>query len=339
MADEGMIPLFAALPVLFGDNIGTTITAVLAAIGASVAAKRAAAVHVIFNIIGTTLFVIALVPVYNLVLWLGDITGANIRMQIAYAHGLFNVTNTLIQLPFVALLAVLVTKIIPGEAKELQFGAKYLDTRLLTNPSVGLGQAQHEIIRMGEFARETLNDAVNYFFTKDEKLGNLALQKEEIINDLDKKITEYLVKLQQSSMNEQESGKVSILMQTINDLERIGDHAENIVELAEYTITQKVDFSEEALAEMKEMISLTDQTIGYALQALEHDDKKAAEKVLSNESELDKMEREYRKTHIARLNNNLCTGSSGSVFLDILSNLERMGDHAKNIAQYVLHGE
>jgi phosphate:Na+ symporter len=339
MADEGMIPLFAALPVLFGDNIGTTITAVLAAIGASVAAKRAAAVHVIFNIIGTTLFVIALVPVYNLVLWLGDLTGANIRMQIAYAHGLFNVTNTLIQLPFVALLAVLVTKIIPGEAKELQFGAKFLDQRLLTNPSVGLGQAQHEIIRMGEFARETLNDAVNYFFTKDEKLGNLALQKEEIINDLDKKITEYLVKLQQSSMNEQESGKVSILMQTINDLERIGDHAENIVELAEYTITQKVDFSEEALAEMKEMISLTDQTIGFALQALEHDDKEAAEKVLSNESELDKMEREYRKTHIARLNNNLCTGSSGSVFLDILSNLERMGDHAKNIAQYVLHGE
>lgn len=339
MADEGMVPLFAALPVLFGDNIGTTITAVLAAIGASVAAKRAAAVHVIFNIIGTTLFVIALVPVYHLVLWLGDITGANIRMQIAYAHGLFNVTNTLIQLPFVTLLAILVTKLIPGESKELQFGAKYLDQRLLTNPSVGLGQAQHEIIRMGEFARETLNDAVNYFFTKDEKLGNLALQKEEIINDLDKKITEYLVKLQQSSMNEQESGKVSILMQTINDIERIGDHAENIVELAEFTITQKVEFSEEALAELKEMISLTDQTIGYALQALENDDKEAAEKVLTNESELDKMERDYRKTHIARLNNNLCTGSSGSVFLDILSNLERMGDHSKNIAQYVLHGE
>lgn len=339
MADEGMIELLPSLPVLFGDNIGTTITAVLAAIGASVAAKRAAAAHVIFNIVGTILFVIALTPVYHVVVWLGDITGANIRMQIAYGHGLFNVTNTLIQLPFVALIAVLVTKMIPGESRDLEFGPKYLDPRLLTNPSIALGQAQHEIIRMGEFARETLNDAVNYFFTKDEKLGNLALQKEKIINDLDKKTTEYLVKLQQSSMNEQESGKVSVLMQTINDLERIGDHAENIVELAEFTITQKVEFSEEALSELKEMISLTNQTIGQALQALEHDDKEVAEKVLANESKLDKMEREYRKSHIARLNNNLCTGSSGSVFLDILSNLERMGDHSKNIAQYVLYGE
>lgn len=339
MADEGMIELLPSLPVLFGDNIGTTITAVLAAIGASVAAKRAAAAHVIFNIVGTILFVIALTPVYHVVVWLGDITGANIRMQIAYGHGLFNVTNTLIQLPFVALIAVLVTKMIPGESRDLEFGPKYLDSRLLTNPSIALGQAQHEIIRMGEFARESLNDAVNYFFTKDEKLGNLALQKEKIINDLDKKTTEYLVKIQQSSMNEQESGKVSVLMQTINDLERIGDHAENIVELAEFTITQKVEFSEEALSELKEMISLTNQTIGQALQALEHDDKEVAEKVLANESKLDKMEREYRKSHIARLNNNLCTGSSGSVFLDILSNLERMGDHSKNIAQYVLYGE
>jgi phosphate:Na+ symporter len=339
IADEGMIPLREALPVLFGDNIGTTITAVIAALGASVAAKRAAAVHVIFNIIGTTIFIIALPLVYTFVVWLGDLTDANIRMQIAYAHGFFNVTNTLIQLPFVALLALIVTKIVPGEMRELEYGPKFLDERLLTNPSVGLGQAQHEIIRMGEFARETLNDAVNYFFTKDEKLGNLALQKEEIVNDLDKKITEYLVKLQQSSMNVQESGKTSILMQTINDLERIGDHAENIVELAEYTVTHKVEFSEEAIAELKQMIDLTDQTIGQALQALEHEDKQAAEKVLTNESELDKMERDFRKTHITRLNNHLCNGNSGAVFLDILSNLERMGDHSKNIAQYVIHGE
>lgn len=338
IADEGMIGLFPALPVLFGDNIGTTITAVLAAIGASVAAKRAAAVHVIFNVIGTTLFIIALYPVYHLIVWLGEFTGANIRMQIAYAHGFFNVTNTLIQLPFVGVLAYIVTRIVPGEMKELEFGPKYLDERLLTNPSVGLGQAQHEIIRMGTYARESLNDAANYFFTKDEKVGNLALQKEEIINDLDKKITEYLVKLQQNSMNGQESGKASILLQTINDIERIGDHAENIVELSEFSITHKVEFSSEAIDELKRMIDLTDTTISKALQALEHDNQAVAEQVLELESELDQMEREFRKSHITRLNNQLCNGSSGSVFLDILSNLERMGDHSKNIAQYVIYG-
>jgi len=338
IAEEGMIDLWPALPVLFGDNIGTTITAVIASIGASIAARRAAAVHVIFNIIGTTIFLIALVPVYHFIVWLGQVTGADIRMQIAYAHGLFNVTNTIIQLPFVAFLAYLVTKIVPGEMKELEFGPKYLDELLLSNPSVGLGQAQHEIIRMGTYARESLNDAANYFFTKDEKLGNIALQKEEIINDLDKKITEYLVKLQQNSMNEQESQKSSILMQAINDLERIGDHAENIVELSEFSITHKVEFSSEAIDELKRMIALTDLTISKALQALEHDNHAIAEQVLQHESELDQMEREFRRSHITRLNNHLCNGSSGSVFLDILSNLERMGDHSKNIAQYVIHG-
>jgi phosphate:Na+ symporter len=339
IADEGMIDLRAALPVLFGDNIGTTITAVIAAIGASVAAKRAAAVHVIFNIIGTTIFVIALPLVLKFVLFLGDVTGAGIRMEIAYAHGFFNVSNTLIQLPFVGLLAYIVTKLVPGVIKELGFGPKFLDKRLLNTPSVGLGQAQHEILRMGEFARESLNDAADYFFTKNETSKEMAMQKEEIINNLDKKTIEYLVLLQQNSLNEQQSGMVSILMQTINDIERIGDHAENIVELSEFSIMKKVDFSDEAISELKEMIKLTDRTISNALAALEHDDKKAAEQVLKDENELDNMEREYRKSHITRLNNNLCTGSSGAVFLDILSNLERMGDHSKNIAQYVLYGE
>jgi phosphate:Na+ symporter len=339
IADEGMIDIAAALPVLFGDNIGTTITAVIAAIGASVAAKRAAAAHVIFNLIGTTIFIIALIPVTHFVLWLGDITGANIRMQIAYAHGFFNVSNTIIQLPFVAMLAIIVSKIIPGENKELEYGPKFLDQRLLTSPSVGLGQAQHEILRMGEFARESLNDAADYFYTKNEKSKNMATQKEEIINDLDRKTTEYLVKIQQNSLNEQQSGKASILMQTINDIERIGDHAENILELADFAFLKKVEITDEAMNEVKMMIDLTDRTISQALLALENDDKDMANKVLLDEDELDRMEREYRKNHISRLNNNLCTGNSGAVFLDILSNLERMGDHSKNIAQYVLYGE
>lgn len=339
LADEGMIGLRGALPVLFGDNIGTTITAIIAALGASLAAKRAAAVHVIFNLVGALIFVLALPLIYPIVAWLGEITSANIRMEIAYAHGMFNITNTLIQLPFVAVLAYIVTKLIPGESYELEFGAKYLDERLLSNPSVGLGQAQHEILRMGEYARESLSDAADYLFNRNEKSKELAVQKELLINDLDKKTTEYLVKLSQNSMNPQESGKISILMQTINDIERIGDHAENIVELAEISITKKVDISEDGNAELQKMIIHANETIEQALTALEKDDKSIAEIVLRQEEELDRMEREYRKNHISRLNNNICTGDSGAIFLDILSNLERMGDHAKNIAQYVIYGE
>lgn len=339
IADENMIEVKSALPVLFGDNIGTTITAVLAALGASVAAKRAAAAHVIFNVIGTILFVLALTPVYWIIHELQVATGAGPRMAIAYAHGMFNITNTLIFLPFVAVLAFIVTKLVPGETKELEFGPKYLDDRLLNTPSVALGQAQHEILRMGDLARESLNDASHYFFDREEKFKDIALQKEELINMLDKKTTEYIVRLQQSSLSERESGKASVLMQTINDIERIGDHAENIVELAEFTITKKVEFSEEALNELRSMIELTDQTIEEAIEALDKEDQSLAHQVLEHESKLDEMERTYRKSHIQRLNQNLCSGSSGAVFLDILSNLERMGDHSKNIAQYVIYGE
>lgn len=339
IAGEGMIQLDGALPVLFGDNVGTTITAVLASIGASLAAKRTALVHVIFNILGTILFLLALGPVTHLIGWIGDLTGADIRMQIAYAHGFFNTSNVLIQAPFIAVLAMIVTKIIPGKEEELEFAPKYLDEHLLKNPSVAIGQAQHEIIRMGELARKMLSEASEFFFTREQKLHDAALQKEELINHLDKKITEYIVKLQQKSLNEHESSKASVLMQSINDLERIGDHAENIVELGEYMIDKKTTMSEDASDELKSMISLTDETIHLAIQALAEDDHRIAEKVLDYEVKLDEMEREYRKSHINRLNISSCTGTSGAVFLDTLSNLERMGDHAKNIAQYVLYGE
>jgi len=334
IADEGMIDLYGALPVLFGDNIGTTVTAVLAAIGTTVAAKRASLVHVIFNILGTVLFTLALPLVHRAVLWIGE--GANIRMQIAYAHGLFNIANTVIFLPFIPLLAWLVTKIIPGQMQEIEFRAKYLDERLLANPSIALGQAQHEILRMGGLALETLRDAIDYFFSRNEKAAGLALQKEQLVNELDRKITEYMVKIQQNTLTPEESNKASILMQTINDIERIGDHAENIVELAEYRINHKVEFSEDAEKDLNDMLKLTEETVSKALHALEHHDLQAAEDVLASESELDRMEKLYRKAHIQRLNQGFCSGQSGAVYIDMLSNLERIGDHSKNIAQYIL---
>ncbi len=334
IADEGMISLYGALPVLFGDNIGTTITAVLASIGASVAARRASLVHVIFNVAGTILFMLILPLVHDAVLWLGQ--DVNIRMQIAYAHAMFNITNTLIFLPLIPVLAWIVTKLVPGKMQEIEFRAKYLDERLLANPSIALGQAKHEIIRMGSVARDMLNDASEYFFNKDEKVANLALQKEQLINELDRKITEYMVKIQQSNLTADESAKASILMQTINDIERIGDHAENIVELAESRISQKVEFSEDAEKDLRDMLQLADHVVSKALHALEHDDEQAAEEVLTSEVELDRMESVFRKAHINRLNQGACSGNSGAIFLDIISNLERIGDHSKNIAQYIL---
>lgn len=336
LADNGGVALRTALPILFGDNIGTTITAVLASLGATLAARRAALTHVIFNVIGTTIFLIILPLVYQIVSWLGSVTGADIRMQIAYAHGLFNFTNTLIQLPFIGVLAFIVTKVIRGNEEVIEFGAKNLDVRLLNNPAVAMGQAAKELDRMGLLSYQALNNATEYFFQGKSKHSDMVMQREEVINDLEKKIAEYLTQISSSTFSNVESNRHTELMQTINDIERVGDHATNIVELGDYKKKHKVVFSEEAFAELQEMYNLTAETFKTSLEALKKNDKQLAESVIVNEEKIDKLERKLRKSHINRLNNGLCSGNAGVAFLDFISNLERIGDHSMNIAQSVL---
>jgi phosphate:Na+ symporter len=337
LADEGMISFRHSLPILFGDNLGTTITAVIASIGASLAARRAAFVHVMFNVFGVILFMISLPLVYNVLMWMGP--DVNVRMQIAYAHGFFNVANTIIFFPLIPFLAWVVTKMVPGKMDELEFAPKFLDVRLLATPSMALGQAQHEIMRMGKYAREALEDATGYFFRRDAKAANMALQKEQLVNELERKITDYMVQIHQNGLPEAESELATGLMHAVNDIERIGDHAENIVELTQYCAENKVEISQDAEQQLRDMLELADRAVERAIYALEHHDRSAADEVLHHEAELDRMEREYRTAHINRLNQNACTGNSGAIFLDMIHNLERVGDHSKNIAQYVLKVE
>ena len=336
LADDGGVALKTALPILFGDNIGTTITAVLASIGASLAARRAAFTHVLFNVIGTTIFLIILPWVYQLVSWLGVITGVDVRMQIAYAHGIFNFTNVLIQLPFIGVRALIVTKVIRGEEEVIEFGAKNLDSRFLNNSSVALGQAAKELNRMGTLSYQALNFSNDYFFEGNVKNTEQVRQRETVINDLEKKISDYLTSISTGTFSEAESSRHTELMQTINDIERVGDHATNIVELGDYKKRHKISLSEQATTELKQMYDLTSDTFKTALEALKTSDKQLAQKVLANEEQIDKLERQLRKSHIGRLNERLCSGSAGVVFLDYISNMERIGDHAVNIAESVL---
>lgn len=334
---EELINLDAALPVLFGDNIGTTITAVLAAIGASVAARRAAAVHVMFNLIGTTIFLILLKPFTLLIESLQANMGLNQEMTIAFAHGIFNTSNTIIQLPFVAVLALIVTKLIPGEDSVAEYKAKHLDPVFIEqSPSIALGQAKEEVLRMGKFSVRGLEETVQYLNTGHQKHSDSAYQLEDAINNLDRKITDYLVKLATSSLSEHESTEHTVLMDTVRDIERIGDHFENIIELIDYKQANKVAITESAMADLEQMFNLTISTVKEALQALDHNDKEAARHVVKKEEEIDKMERKLRKQHILRLNEGVCSGQAGIVYVDIVSNLERVGDHAVNIAEAVL---
>jgi phosphate:Na+ symporter len=334
---SGAINLKASLPVLFGDNIGTTITAVLASIGTSISARRAASVHVMFNIIGTIIFMIFLGAYTNFVEYLQSALNLNPEMTIAFAHGFFNVTNTIIQFPFIGALAWLVTRIIPGEEKFVDTTVKHLNLKVIEHsPSVALGQAKEEILRMGGFAKDGLSEAIHYLNTQNNDHAALAFQYEEAINKLDKAITDYLVQVSRSSLSDQHSEVHMNYMNIIRDIERVGDHTENIIELLELRMTRKAPLSEKALGELNEMFQLTLETLNDALQSLSENNVNLATGVLAKEVRIDKMEKDYRKTHIMRLNEGSCTGDAGILYVDIISNLERIGDHSVNIAQAVL---
>ncbi|WP_040228804.1 Na/Pi cotransporter family protein [Bhargavaea cecembensis] len=334
---EHLIDLKGALPVLFGDNIGTTITAILASLGASVAARRAATTHVLFNVLGTIIFLILLAPFTSYVIWLSGILGLEPKMQIAFAHGTFNVLNTVIQFPLIGMWAYVVTKIIPGEDVTIEFRPKHLDPSFIhQSPSIAIGQAKEEILRMGDYAVRGLGETYQYLTTSDKKHSETAYQLEDAINSLDRSITDYLVQISAESISTIESERHVILMETVRDIERIGDHFENIIELIDYREAHRVLMTDGAMADLDEMFTLTIGTVQRALDSLNHHDAEMAREVAEKEDLIDKMERKFRKKHIQRLTDGQCSPQAGIVFVDIVSNLERIGDHAVNIAEAIL---
>lgn len=335
---EGAIDLKAALPVLMGDNIGTTITAVLAAIGSSIAAKRAALTHVTFNLIGSFIFILFLGVFTSVISYLQTQLQLNPEMTLAFAHGSFNITNTIIQFPFIGALAWLVTKVIPGEDTIIEYKPQHLDPIFIEQSSaVALDQAKAEIIRMGEYACRGLEETKTYLTTKDHKYAEVAIQVEGALNNLDKHITDYLVQIPSRTLSDKDSAKHTALMDSVRDIERIGDHFENILELIDYKISNKVIITDQANEDLNHMFELTIETVKQAINALEQMDLEQALEVIQKEDEIDKLERKNRKRHIIRMNEGLCDGSSGIVFVDIISNLERIGDHALNIAEEVIN--
>lgn len=334
---QGAIDLQASLPVLFGDNIGTTITAVLAAIGTSIAARRAALVHVIFNIVGTIIFTILLVPFTSLIQYFQTSLNLNPEMTIAFAHGTFNVTNALIQFPFIAVLAWIVTKLIRGEDSAIDFKPQHLNPIFIEqSPAIALTEAQKEIVRMAEFSLQGLKEANQFLNTQEKKHADMATQLEAAINNLDKKITEYLVLLSEKPLSHTDSEKHSVLAGVVGDIERVGDHVENLVELVDFQISNRVSLSDEALTELNEMLELTISTLQDAINALTNFDTELAQTVIAKERKIDQMERVLRKRHVLRLNERSCSGDASIIFVDMVSNLERIGDHAVNIADGVL---
>lgn len=332
---QGLINLNMAFPILFGDNIGTTTTTLISSIGTNITAKRAAVIHFLFNLIGAIIFMTVLKrPVNYLVL---KISPNNVQRQIANAHTIFNLLNVVIQIPFAGLLVKAAKRIIPGDEDGMEeVGQNYLDLRIIETPSIALGQAKKEIMRMGKIVEDNLIMSSKAFKNHDKKMTREVFSQEKVVNRLEQDIIGYLVELSNAPLSDEQHNELNIFINVVNDIERVGDHADNIAELSEEAIEDGLKFSKESIDEFDIIFDKTKQVFYKALESIKNTDLDKAREVLKLEEEIDLLEKEYRNNHIDRLNKTLCQPSSGVIFLDILSNLERVADHSYNIASYVL---
>ena len=334
---SNLIDLQGALPVLFGDNIGTTITAIIASLGANIAAKRVAAAHVAFNVIGTVICIIFLVPFTGLIQWFESFLNLAPEMTIAFAHGTFNITNTIIQFPFIGALAFMVTKLIPGEDEVVKYEPLYLDEQLIKQaPSIALGNAKKELLHLGNYAAKAFDLSYDYIINSNEKVAEKGHKTEEAINTIDEKLTRYLISLSGEALSQKESEVLTNILDSSRDLERIGDHAEALLNLNDYLQRKNVQFSEAALEELAEIYLKTSDFVKDALESVENNDLEKAQALIERHEDINNMERVLRKTHIKRLNNGECSTQAGVNFIDIISHYTRVSDHAMNLAEKVL---
>ena len=334
---EGLIPLKAALPVLFGDNIGTTITAIIAVIGSNTSAKRLAASHVMFNVIGTVIFLIFLTPFSMFVAKMEQILHLNPKMAIAFAHGSFNMMTTVLLFPFIGVLEYLVVKIIKDKKEDEEEAYKTtLDPALITAPVIALGQVKQELITMTGFALKNFKTSVSYFFDRDEKLFEKVEKREEKINTVDQEITKYLALLSKQDFGEKEGEEIATYLDLCRDIERVGDHAHGIVKDVKYGISKKFKFSDTAYAEIKELEEIVENMIETATIALKESSIDKAVEVIDLHNKEREKEKKIRKNHIKRLSEQTCEIKAGLSFVDLVLHFTRIADHTRNIAERVL---
>mgnify|MGYP004534058401 FL=1 len=338
LASQGLVPLSSALPILYGQNIGTCVTSLISSIGANKNAKRAAMIHLIFNILGTIIFLILLNGI--VVKFVVSLDPDNVARQIANVHTIFNIVSTILLLPCNKLIVKLAMRIVPDKEDELEEDEsrviKYIDDRMIQTPPIALASTIKEVARMGEKARDSVDYAMEGILEASSEGIERCFKQEKSINQLQKTILNYLLKLSKAPLSEEDRETVDTLFNTVNDIERIGDHAENLAEIAQSAIDGQVYFSEQGQNEISDMYNKVIASYSYALEAMVTSDVNLACKVIKMEEQVDIMEESCRVNHMRRLNNNLCSIDNGIIYFEILANLERISDHAANIAEKVI---
>ena len=347
---SGTAAIQICIPMMIGTNIGTCVTALLSSIGTSKAAKNAAIIHLSVNIFGA-IWVMTLLAIFNAVLpvnpiyqFLVDISGTmktssgavipNVARQIAMSHTFFNVANMFVMLPFIDKLVNFLETHIKDDEEESDKGLQ-LDDRLLNNPAVAIGQVGRELVHMAEMAEKNLKLAGKALVEGDEKAIEKVYQREDRIDEHEKGIIDFVIRLSNLNVSQEENDRLASYLQIAHDIERIGDHAENIVELAEDKIKKDVKMTEAARNELLELLDLTYSIVQHVKEALDSEDDAICMKIYEEEERSDDLTDEYKDKHIKRLSEGACQVNSSAIYFDLLVDLERVGDHAANIAEHI----
>ncbi len=332
--------LMVVIPFILGDNIGTTITAQLAAFQANRNARRAAWAHTMFNVIGAFICFWFIAQVGKLVdiITPWGLNETTIAVSIAVTHTTIKIFEAAFFLPLTGVLEILVLKLVPQKPGELLLQPTVLEQHLLATPELAMDQARREIVRMARASKRAVNQAVDGLVEDNMRKLDIARTTEDVTDTLQYEITSYLAALSTKAISNEMSVQLPVLLHTINDLERIGDHAVNIVEIAERKIEQKLTFSDFALTDAAQLKKEAEQMCDYIITALENNDTDAAKSALVNEDNLNRMQIDFRRSHVQRMSEGLCSPEAGLIFCDLVDNVEKVGDHLTNIAQAVIGG-
>lgn len=339
----GVVTAASAIYISLGSNIGSCVTALLSSMGTTRNAKRTAVMHLTFNIVGTILFgtVLYIVFLFNQTLRVAPITSVGISIF----HTVFNIICTILLFPFANVLVKISDIVVPKKEEAMEqkqdsnseenAALRHLDKRILESPAFAVEAASREVVHMGEITLQNTRLALEAITTQEMDMVQKVYENEKTINNLEKMLTEYLVKVNNLSLTDHQHLIVSNLFYTVNDIERVGDHTENIAEQVEYMINNQIHFSETGKKDIQDIGNTAAKAFAYSIECREKNSKEALRKVINLEDDVDTLEEDLRAKHIQRLSAGECDPSSGVVFLDIIGNLERISDHATNIVGYV----
>ena len=344
MANQGLLELPVCMYIILGCNIGACASATLASLAGKKDAKRAAMIHLLFNVVGTIIFyLIFLVAVDPIVGIFNGISGGNPGRCVANAHTIIKILQVILLFPFSGLLVKMTYIFVPGDDKKVgdrdSFQLKYIGDKVVFNPATAVVEVIKEIERMAGLASENLNRAMNALITLDEEDIEEVYAVEKNINFLNHAITNYLVKINQTTLPIEDLKSIGALFHVVNDIERIGDPAENVADSARQRKEKGTSFSKDAQSEMGEMLDMVNKIVRYSIEMFATSNEEHMGEIMELEDAIDEKERKLQQLHVERLTKNECTPEAGMLFSDIVSGLERVSDHATNIAFAILHSD